>query len=417
VSVKIKAPKGTKDTLPSDQPTRRAVTNALEGASERAGYGRISVPTFEDTALFARSAGDGSDVVQKEMYAFDDRAGRSLTLRPEATAQVCRAYLEHGLHRSPLPFKAYYTAPMFRYAAPQKGRLREFWQVGAEAIGTDDPAVDTEIIAVVAGAFAALGLSRIRLDLNSIGCADCRKAYLVELGAFLEANESVLDEDARGKVRVSPLRVFDTKNEKLRARLAEAPLIGDHLCTGCREHFDEVRRFLDALGVTYSDAPRLVRGLDYYTRTVFEFVDEELDAAQSTICAGGRYDGLIEELGGKATPAVGFAAGVERIVLALEQREIRAGEPGAIDVFFVFADATDRSDVLTLMNVLRRTWVCETDYAHRSLKGQMTQASRLGARLIVVCEASQIVVRERGQEDVTVNEQGELAALLEERLQ
>lgn len=415
--MKIKAPKGTKDTLPSDQPTRRAVTNALEGASERAGYGRISVPTFEDTALFARSAGDGSDVVQKEMYAFDDRAGRSLTLRPEATAQVCRAYLEHGLHRSPLPFKAYYTAPMFRYAAPQKGRLREFWQVGAEAIGTDDPAVDTEIIAVVAGAFAALGLSRIRLDLNSIGCADCRKAYLVELGAFLEANKSVLDEDARGKVRVSPLRVFDTKNGKLRARLAEAPLIGDHLCTGCREHFDEVRRFLDALGVRYSDAPRLVRGLDYYTRTVFEFVDEELDAAQSTICAGGRYDGLIEELGGKATPAVGFAAGVERIVLALEQREIRAGEPGAIDVFFVFADATDRSDILTLMNVLRRTWVCETDYADRSLKGQMTQASRLGARLIVVCEATQIVVRERGQEDVMVNEQGELTALLEERLQ
>jgi len=415
--VKIKAPKGTKDTLPSDQATRRAVTHALEGASERAGYGRISVPTFEETALFARAAGDGSDVVQKEMYAFDDRAGRSLTLRPEATAQVCRAYLEHGLHRSPLPFKAYYTAPMFRYAAPQKGRLREFWQVGAEAIGTDDPAVDTEIIAIVADAFDALGLSRIRLDLNSIGCGECRKAYLVELGSFLEANESVLDDDARGKARVSPLRVFDTKNEQVQARLADAPLIGDHLCAGCREHFAEVRRFLDALGVTYFDAPRLVRGLDYYTRTVFEFVDEEIDAAQSTICAGGRYDGLIEELGGKATPAVGFAAGVERIVLALEHRQSSVGDPSGIDVFFAFADSTDRSDILALMNALRRTWVCETDYVQRSLKGQMTQATRLDARLTVVSEESQIMVRERGQDDVLVNDRDELAVLLEERLQ
>ncbi len=415
--MKITAPKGTADVLPAAQPRRGAVVASFEGAAQRAGYGRITVPTFEDTALFARAAGDGSDVVQKEMYTFDDRAGRSLTLRPEATAQVVRAFLEHGLHRSPLPFKAYYTAPMFRYAAPQKGRLREFWQVGAEAIGSDDPAVDAELVAIVVDAFNGLGLSAVRLDLNSIGCADCRPAYLRALLTFLEANDAALDDDARSKASVSPLRVFDSKNEHVRAVLERAPVIGDHLCAACREHFAEVSTILGALGVTFRHAPRLVRGLDYYTRTVFEFVDEELDAAQSTVCAGGRYDGLAAELGGKPTAATGFAAGVERIGLALEQRGLAAEQPRGVDVFFAFADTVDRAELLTVMHELRRTWVCETDYARRSLKGQMTQASRLEARIVVVREADQIVVRERGREDVAVEQVGELVSRLEERLQ
>ena len=414
--MKLQAPRGTADVLPADQPLRRAVLGALEQAAERAGYGPITVPTFEETALFARAAGDGSDVVQKEMYTFEDQAGRSLTLRPEATAQAVRAYIEHGLHRSPLPFKARYTAPMFRYAKPQKGRLREFWQVGAEAIGADDAAIDAELIAVVVAALESLALSGVRLDLNSIGCAECRSAYLAELTAFLAEHELELDEDAKSKAQVSPLRVFDTKNSAVRDVLDDAPLIADHICAACREHFSELQQLLGAIGVEYVHAPRLVRGLDYYTRTVFEFVDEQLDAAQSTICAGGRYDGLVAELGGKPTPACGFAAGVERIVLSCEQRgSARAGAPG-VDVFFAFADHTDRAEILAVLHQLRRTWVCETDYAQRSLKGQLTQASRLGARVVVVREQAEITVRASGHDDVTVQDVSALAEKLKEML-
>ena len=395
--MKPQAPKGTADVLPSAQPVRQAVIGALEQAADRAGYGPITVPTFEDTTLFARAAGGGSDVVQKEMYTFADQAGRSLTLRPEATAQVVRAFIEHGLHRSPLPLKARYTAPMFRYAAPQKGRLREFWQVGAEAIGSDDPAVDAELISIVATALASLGISGVRLDLNSIGCQECRPAYLAELTGFLVAHEASLDDDARSMASVSPLRVFDTKNPAVRAVLESAPLIEDHLCVACKEHFAEVCRLLEALGVAFVRSPRLVRGLDYYTRTVFEFVDEELDAAQSTICAGGRYDGLVAELGGKPTPASGFAAGVERIVLACAQRELSPGGPSGVDVFFAFAEDEPRTELLVVLNELRGTWTCETDYARRSLKGQLTQASRLDARIVVVRERDRILVRAGGK--------------------
>ncbi|MGI9659059.1 MAG: histidine--tRNA ligase, partial [Gaiellaceae bacterium] len=372
--MKPQAPKGTADVLPSAQPARLAVIAALEAAAERAGYGPITVPTFEDTSLFARSAGDGSDVVQKEMYTFSDQGGRSLTLRPEATAQVVRAFIEHGLHRSPLPFKARYTGPMFRYAAPQKGRLREFWQVGAEAIGSDDAAIDAELISIVVAALSSLEVSGVRLDLNSIGCPACRPGYLAELGDFLSQHDHQLDEEARAKATVSPLRVFDTKNPDVRALLETAPLIEDHLCEACQAHFGEVLELLETLAIEFTRAPRLVRGLDYYSRTVFEFVDEQLDAAQSTICAGGRYDGLVAELGGKPTPASGFAAGVERFVLSCEQRELATAQQRGVDVFFAFADAAPRAELLALLHDLRRHWVCETDYARRSLKGQLTQA-------------------------------------------
>lgn len=414
--MRLAAPKGTADVLPINQPARRAVIGALERAAEHAGYGPITVPTFEETAVFARSAGEGSDVVQKEMYTFDDQAGRSLTLRPEATAQVVRAFIEHGLHRSPLPFKSYYTAPMFRYAAPQKGRLREFWQVGAEAVGSADAAIDAELISVVSQALDSLGLSGIALYVNSIGCSECRPAYLERLVAFLEENDAHLDDDARGKARVSPLRVFDSKSPAVQDLLAGAPLIGEHLCPACREHFAELVELLGVLGIEFEHAPRLVRGLDYYTRSVFEFVDEDLDAAQSTVCAGGRYDGLVEELGGKATPASGFAAGIERIVLSCEQRELTPGASPGVDVFFAFADGTERAELLGLLARLRRTWVCETDYARRSLKGQLTQASRLAARVVVVREQDAIVVRARGREDVTVPDLDALTDTLEEML-
>ncbi len=418
--MKLQAPRGTGDVLPSAQPQRQAVIGALELAAARAGYGPITLPTFEDTTLFARAAGDGSDVVQKEMYTFDDQSGRSLTLRPEATAQVVRAYIQHGLHRSPLPFKARYTAPMFRYATPQKGRLREFWQVGAEAIGSDDPAIDAELIAIVAAALDGLQVAPVRVDLNTIGCARCRPAYVAELGAFLEEHSDRLDDDTRAKALVSPLRVFDTKNGDVRALLEDAPLLGDHLCEPCRAHFGQLTDLLGTFGIEFTRAPRLVRGLDYYTRTVFEFVDEELDAAQSTICAGGRYDGLVEELGGKATAACGWAAGVERIALSCEQRSesgvADAPDVAGVDVFFAFAEGAARDELLGLLNELRRAWTCETDYARRSLKGQLTHASRVGARIVVVAGPDDIVVRARGSDDRAVPDARALATTLEEML-
>ncbi len=381
--MKIEAPRGTADVLPADQPPREAILAAADSAAGRYGYGRIVTPTFEDTQLFARTSGQGSDVVTKEMYTFADRGGRSLTLRPEATASIARAYVEHGLHRAPQPVKTYCTAPMFRYAAPQKGRYREFWQIDFEAMGSADPGLDAELIQLFVDIASSLGIEGLRLELNSIGDRACRPAYVERLGAFLAEHRSLLDDDARQKADASPLRVFDTKNPVVREVLAEAPTIGESLCDDCRAHFDEVQAFLSAYGVAYEIVPTLVRGLDYYSRTVFEFVNDGLGAAQSTICAGGRYDYLIEEIGGAPAPGIGWAAGIERLAMSLDTR----AEAGGIDVFFICGADTDRPRVLEQMTALRRAGLsCDTDYAGRSLKGQLTQAGRLGAKRVVRVE-------------------------------
>lgn len=387
----IEAPRGTADVLPADQPARQRILAAAESAASRYGYGRILTPTFEDTELFARTSGQGSDVVQKEMYTFPDRGGRSLTLRPEATAGIARAYVEHGLHRSPQPVKTFTAGPMFRYAAPQKGRYREFWQIDFEAMGSDDPAIDAELIELFAEIARSSEVEGLRLELNSIGDRECRPPYVDRLRAFLAEHEADLDEDARQKARTSPLRIFDTKNPAVAAVLRDAPTIGDSLCPACREHFDGVRSFLDAYGVEYELVPTLVRGLDYYTRTVFEFVSDRLDAAQATVCAGGRYDYLIEEIGGHPTPGVGWAAGVERLAMSLPAAA--ADEP--IDVFVVCGEGVDRPRVLAQVAALRRAGLrCDADYAGRSVKGQLTQAGRLGARTIVRVEGATATLRE-----------------------
>ena len=322
--MKIQAPRGTLDILPGDQPERLLVLDSASSAADDYGYGLIVTPTFEDTELFARTSGQGSDVVQKEMYTFEDRSGRSLTLRPEGTAPVARSYLEHGLQQEPQPVKTYYIGPMFRYAAPQKGRYREFWQIGFEAMGSDDPALDAELIQVFTEIERRAGVRHTRLELNSIGDRQCRPAYVERLQAFLAKHRDQLDEEAVRRADLSPLRVFDTKNDAVRRVLGEAPTIGDSLCAECRSHFAEVRGFLDSYRIDYELVPTLVRGLDYYTRTVFEFVNEDLDAAQASICAGGRYDYLIEEIGGAPTPGVGWAAGVERMTMS-SSRSGRAG--------------------------------------------------------------------------------------------
>ncbi|MEX2212236.1 MAG: histidine--tRNA ligase [Gaiellaceae bacterium] len=387
---RFEAPRGTHDILPSEQPAWQWVTEVLEEVCALYGYRRIDTPALEDTELIVRTSGEGSDVVQKETYTFEDRGGRSLTLRPEATAPICRAYVEHGLHREPQPQKLYTIAPMWRYDRPQKGRYREHWQVSVEAIGSDDPALDAELIQLYAEVLRRLGVTGWELRLNSIGDSACRPAYVERLSAWLDEHDDRLDDEARAKRQTSPLRVFDVKSANVQAALQDAPTIGESLCDACREHFAAVRAYLDASGVPYVLTPTLVRGLDYYTRTTFEFHEG------TQILGGGRYDGLIEAIGGPATPGIGFGAGIERLLLSIGEREL---EPPAVDVFFAF-DGAPRADTLTLMAELRRRGIaCDTDYAGRSLKGQLTQAGRLNARATVVVDAEGARLRSEGSEE------------------
>jgi len=384
--VSFEAPRGTHDILPSEQPLWERVIGEAERLCALYGYRKIQTPGIEDTELIARTSGAGSDVVQKETYTFEDRGGRSLTLRPEATAPICRAYLEHGLHREPQPVKLYTIGPMWRYDRPQKGRYREHWQLSVEAIGSPDPAVDAELIQLYAELLDRLGVTGSVLHLNSIGDQHCRPAYLAKLEAWLDEHEGELDDEARAKRTTNPLRVFDVKSERAQQVLAEAPTIGEALCDECREHFEQVCGFLEQVGVGYEPAPTLVRGLDYYTRTTFEFRDDAI-GAQDTICGGGRYDGLIEAIGGPATPGIGFGAGIERLLLSLGDRE---ETPAAIDVFFVAEEGADRQAIARALAELRHRGIsADMDYAGRSVKGQKTQAGRLGAQKTEVIAAGE----------------------------
>jgi histidyl-tRNA synthetase len=403
-TVRIERPRGTHDVVPAEQPLWRHAIGEAERLCALYGYKPIVTPGFEDTSLFERTSGTGSDVVQKEMYTFEDRGGRSLTLRPEATAPICRAYVEHGMHRDPQPVKLYTVAPMYRYSAPQRGRYREHWQLSVEAIGSDDPSLDAEVIELYDRLLERLGISEYTLELNSIGCRECRPAYLEKLRAWLAENDERLDEATREKAATSPLRVFDnldTRPPAVQEALREAPTIGASLCAACQEHFAAVRRDLDAYGVSYTIVPTLVRGLDYYTRTTWEFVGPE-EGAQSALSGGGRYDGLVEEIAGPPMPGVGFGAGIERLLLALEREGMQAPEE-AIDVFFVLDEGAPRERVSHWLQALRRQGrASDTDYAGRSLKGQLTQAARLGAETVVLVRGDGATIRRPGQEDVQV---------------
>jgi histidyl-tRNA synthetase len=395
VSPKFQAPRGTHDVLPDDERWWSTVRTIHELA-RLYGWRPIQTPGFEDTALFQRTSGEASDVVHKEMYTFTDRGGRSLTLRPEGTAPIARAYVEHGLHREPQPVKAYTVAPMYRYGRPGRGRYREHWQLSLEAIGSDDPAIDAEVLQFYVELLRRLGVTEWELHLNSIGDANCRPQYVERLNAWLDAHPELLDEEVAHKRSTSPLQVFDVKNERLRAALEEAPKIGESLCEACREHFDAVRGHLDRYGVPYVLDPVLVRGLDYYTRTTFEFVGPE-ENVNSTICGGGRYDGLVEEVGGPPTPGIGFGAGLERLQLAIE-REAPPPEPPLLDVFFV-ADPGRRDEVVPLLAELRRAGIaCDTDYGGRSTRGQIRQAERV-ARQVVIIEGDAWTLRRQGEPD------------------
>jgi len=400
VTERFQAPRGTHDVLPGDA-TWWYLVRTMEEVTALYGWRRIQTPGFEDTGLFSRTSGAASDVVHKEMYTFSDRSDRSLTLRPEGTAPICRAYLEHGLHREPQPVKAYTIAPMYRYSAPGRGRYREHYQLSVEAIGSADPAIDAEIIQLYTELLGRIGVTQWELHLNSIGDANCRPQYVARLNEWLDAHESVLDDDARHKRQTSPLQVFDVKSPQVREALAGAPKIGDSLCDDCRAHFEDVRRILDAYGVPYVIDPALVRGLDYYSRTTFEFIGPD-ENANSTICGGGRYDGLIEQIGGAPTPAIGFGAGVERLILALVN-EGRAAGPPRLDVFFVVEPGTARERVLKSLAELRHRGIsADVDYAGRSYKGQMTQAGRTGARTVVIVRGDDATIRRQGADEEVV---------------
>jgi histidyl-tRNA synthetase len=395
---RIQAPRGTHDVLPTAQPLWQKVTGEMGRLCALYGYRRIQTPGFEDTDLFQRTSGAGSDIVQKEMYTFEDEGGRSLTLRPEGTAPICRAYVEHGMHREPQPVKLYTLAPMYRYAAPQRGRYREHYQLSLENIGSADPAVDAEVLQFYDALLRNLGVKQYELRLNSIGDRNCRPAYLEQLNTWLDEHADVLDDDARQKRATSPLRVFDVKNEQVRAALQDAPKIGESLCDACPEHFAQDPALLDAYGVGNTLDPALVRGLDYYSRTTFEFLGPDESTQASTICGGGRYDYLVEEIGGDPTPGIGFGAGIERLLLSLELEGVTADEP-QLDLYFVVDDTAHRGDVLAAMAELRGQGVsCDTDYAGRSLKGQLTQAQKRAAA-VAIRTSDGWTLRRRGEQD------------------
>jgi histidyl-tRNA synthetase len=407
MSPTFQAPRGTQDVLPTDHLWWRVI-RTIEEQCAQYGWSHVYTPGFEETALFERTSGEASDVVHKEMYTFEDRGGRSLTLRPEGTAPIARAYVEHGLSQEPQPVKAYAVAPMYRYARPGRGRYREHWQLSLEAIGSEDPAVDAEVIQFYAELLRRLGVTEWALLLNSIGDSNCRPQYVAQLNEWLDAHPELLDAEVEHKRATSVLQVFDVKNERLRAALDLAPKIGDSLCDACREHFAAVKAHLDAYGVPYTLDPSLVRGLDYYTRTTFEYVGPE-ENVNSTICGGGRYDGLVEAVGGQPTPGIGFGAGLERLLLAME-REGATSEPPRLDLFVAFEEPELRTRLLPTIAKWRAAGrSVDTDYAGRSMKGQLTQAQRLGAETVVVARSDGTYeVRRRGEEDRVVHSLAEL---------
>jgi histidyl-tRNA synthetase len=386
VAGKVQAPRGTFDVLPEDAGPRLALQRQAEETLSRWGYGYIETPTFEDTELFARGVGATTDIVQKEMFTFEDQGGRSLTLRPEGTAPVARAYVEHGMHKRPQPVKLWYWGPFFRYEAPQAGRYRQFNQVGVEAIGSSSPSMDAEVIALLADLLSRVpGLT---LRISSIGTPETRREYSDDLREYLRAHEGELSDDVRSRLEANPLRAFDSDHRGTQAVMRDAPRLLDRLSDEDAAHFAQVRSLLDAIGIAYEVDGTLVRGLDYYTRTVFEFTSDAL-GSQSGVGGGGRYDLLIEQLGGPPTPGIGWAAGIERILLASEAE----AEESRLQVYVAHED-DPLAAVYVAHELYRRGLSAQLEQVGRSMKGQMKQADRLGANVVVIVDDGKFEVRD-----------------------
>ena len=380
----IKAPRGTRDVLPGESYKWHYVEGLFRKVCSEFGYYEIRTPIFEDTELFQRGVGETTDVVQKEMYTFEDRGGRSITLKPEVTAPVARAYIEHKLYADVQPVKAYYATPCFRYERPQSGRLRAFHQFGIEIIGSPFASADADVISLAMLFFERLGLKGLELRINSVGCPKCRKEYGQELREFLESKLPLLCETCNTRYQTNPMRIIDCKEEKCKRAVEGIPLMLDYICDECREHFERLKEHLESMGLKYVVDPTIVRGLDYYTKTAFEIVSEDI-GSQGTVCGGGRYDGLVEECGGPSTPGIGFGLGIERLLLTMESQDIEIQKEEGLDLFVASIGDEAAKKAVSLVYRLRAAGVAaECDHMGRSLRAQMKYADRLDVKHTIV---------------------------------
>lgn len=415
MSEQLRAPKGVPEYIGAEGAEFRAIQAALTRPARHAGYGYIELPVYEDTALYVRGVGASTDVVSKEMFTFTDRGDRSISLRPEGTAGVMRAVIEHGLDRGQLPVKLWYAGPFFRAERPQAGRYRQLQQVGIEAIGSEDPALDAEVIALADEGYRSLGLTQYKLKLTSLGCATCRPAYRAKLVQYLAKLE--LDRATAERAEINPLRVLDDKRDEVQRQLADVPLQAEHLCSDCAAHYGEVRHFLELQGVSWEEAPRLVRGLDYYTRTTFEF-DHPLLGAQSGIGGGGRYDGLMSELGGQELSGIGFGLGTDRTLLACRAEGLQVADPARCQVFLVHLGAAAKDFNVGLSAELRAAGVnVDLAYGDRGMKGAMKAADKAGAAWAVIVGDDDIANSSAVLKNLSTGEQVQVpAAELVERI-
>lgn len=403
------APKGTKDILPSEIHKWQQVEKIIAEICKDFGYKEIRLPVFEHTELFQRGVGDTTDIVQKEMYTFQDKGGRSITLRPEGTAGVVRSYIEHGMSSMPQPVKLYYNITAYRYENVQKGRYREFHQFGVEAFGAKGPYIDVEIISLLNMLFTKLGIRELDLDINSIGCPECRSRYNEKLKEFLRPNLGELCETCNTRFERNPLRILDCKDEKCKRYTADAPALIDNLCDDCRQHFEGLKAGLENLGIPYKVDKNIVRGLDYYTKTVFEFVSNKI-GAQGTVCGGGRYDGLMEACGGPSTPGIGFAIGIERLLMVMESQGIEIKQDNQIDIFIAAIGEKAHCYAEKEVYRLRGEGIsAEKDVMERSLKAQMKYADKLGAIYSMVLGDNEIDSEKAVLKNMKTGEQREIS--------
>jgi len=384
------APKGTKDVLPSEVYKWHYVENIIREICALNGYREIRTPAFEHTELFERGVGETTDVVQKEMYTFMDKGGRSITLKPEGTSPAVRAFIEHSIFNDPQPTKVFYFTPCFRYEKPQSGRFREHHQFGVEAYGTSDPSIDAEIINIAMTLYGTLGVGNLEIRINSVGCPKCRASYNKALKEYLAGKLSNLCETCKDRYNKNPMRIIDCKEERCKEQLTDVPFMLDNLCDECGEHFEGLKSSLEVLGLEYVVDPRIVRGLDYYTKTAFEIVSKDI-GAQGTVCGGGRYDGLIEECGGPGTPGMGFGLGLERLLLVVENQGVDIPVPDYMDVYIANMGKEAAKEALKQIKILRKEGIrAEKDYMGRSLKAQMKYANKINARYVVVIGEEEI---------------------------
>lgn len=411
-----RAPKGTKDVLATESYKWQYIEKIFRQVCEKFGYKEVRTPVFEHTELFERGVGETTDVVQKEMYTFEDKAGRSITLKPEGTAPVVRSLIEHKLYSGPMPLKYFYITPCYRYEKPQAGRLREFHQFGIEVFGSNHPAVDVEVINLVYNIYKALSVEGIELSINSIGCPKCKPEYNARLREFLKGRLGNLCETCQSRFDKNPMRILDCKNEKCQAEIKDAPLMIDYLCDECSKHFEKVKEYLDIAEIEYKVDPKIVRGLDYYTKTAFEFISNEI-GSQSTVCGGGRYDGLVEELGGPDIPAVGFGMGIERLLLTLENNGIEISKEEGIDIFIVTIGERADKEAFKLLNNIRKSKIsADKDYLGRSIKAQFKYSDKLEAKYTIVIGDEEVDKGVVSLKDMKTGEQEEvkLSSLIDE---